>query len=86
MDNLPVHKVAGVKSAIESAGVLAQRGVMLGSMATKHPNPRNGAPRVEKVWSDASSCAPHVDAGGPPTTTRNRASMVFMRMSGAKLI
>jgi hypothetical protein len=35
-----------------------------------------GAPRVEKMWSDVSSCAPHVDAGGPGHGTRNRGSMI----------
>jgi hypothetical protein len=37
---------------------------------------RNGAPHVEKVWTDATSCAAHVDATGAPGGARNRAAMI----------
>ncbi len=61
--------------------MLAQHRVMISGMATiRHF--RGGELRVEKVWSDASSCAPHVDAGGPCIGTRNRASMSTVRGRG----
>jgi hypothetical protein len=45
-------------------------------MSTKRS--RNGAPPVEKVWNDASSCAPVVDAEGPRTGERNARLMRYL--------
>jgi hypothetical protein len=69
--------------------MLAQLSITISTMETKRlnhtpyrfadrggPHFRAGARHVEKVWSDASSCAAHVDAGGAREGARNRAAMI----------